>query len=331
METIKNNLVSIGLPVFNGEKKLSYALDLLIAQDYPQIEIIISDNGSTDRTQDICQKYLIKDPRIKYFRVEKNLGTIWNFNRVFTLSSGNYFMWAADDDWHEQSFISACVRELEKFPEAALCHCHTELYIEGKDELLCTNVLSSYDGCSSLADRYRETLRNFPATAIYGVYRSESMKKTKLFQKCIATDLAFIQELSLYGNFIQVNKVHFRYYGRKKWNTIHQDYKVFFGKDRKPIWYIPFIALFFNNCSRLINSSFKLSLKQKILWILVAHELRQILIKILIKLIKLLCIESLREKIGYTIYWWCIHSPNVIVGNKDLFIERVVRPKLGWE
>ena len=92
MENEKSPLVSIGLPVFNGEKSLAQALDALLDQDYSNLEIIISDNGSTDRTSEICEEFLKKDTRIKYYRSSENLGSNWNFNRVFELSSGKYFM-----------------------------------------------------------------------------------------------------------------------------------------------------------------------------------------------------------------------------------------------
>ena len=107
MENEKSPLVSIGLPVFNGEKSLAQALDALLDQDYSNLEIIISDNGSTDRTSEICEEFLKKDTRIKYYRSSENLGSNWNFNRVFDLSSGKYFMWAAHDDMRELSFVRA--------------------------------------------------------------------------------------------------------------------------------------------------------------------------------------------------------------------------------
>ena len=103
MENENQPLVSIGVPVFNGEKGLAVALDSLIGQDYHNLEIIISDNASTDATSKICEEYVGKDSRIKYSRLEENIGAALNFNRVFERSSGKYFMWAAHDDQHMKS------------------------------------------------------------------------------------------------------------------------------------------------------------------------------------------------------------------------------------
>ena len=82
--------ISIGMPVFNGEKFIAETLDSLLTQTYSDFELIISDNASTDNTEQICRKYASKDPRINYFRNKSNFGAAKNYNRVFKLSSGEY-------------------------------------------------------------------------------------------------------------------------------------------------------------------------------------------------------------------------------------------------
>jgi len=323
-------LVSIGVPVFNGEKGLARALDCLLEQDYPNLEIIISDNGSTDSTPEICTKFCQKDSRVKYSRSEENFGSIWNFNRVVELSSGQYFMWAAHDDLRERSFVSACVEKMEQCPEAVLCQAHTAMHIEGRDEVLCIANLDSFEGKTGLVERYRETLKHFPATAIYGLYRLSAMRKTQVFQKCIATDLAFIQELSIHGEFVQVPRILFNYIGREKWNTVHQDYMTFLGKDKKPWWYLPFAALFLNHWKRVAAVPIPLSIKLRLWGVLIEHEAGQIALKVLIKVGRLLCLERWKETLGCEIYWRWMHGPNLKVGCDELYLERVIKPRLGW-
>ncbi len=326
----KQPLVSIGVPVFNGENGLARALDSLLGQDYVNFEIIISDNASTDATAEICGKYVLKDPRVNYSRSEKNCGAIWNFNRVFELSSGKYFMWAAHDDQREQSFVSACVEKMEQCPEAALCQAHTATFIEGREEMLCIAHLDSFEGVTGLVERYRETLKRFPATAIYGLYRSSAIRKTRMFQKVIATDLAFIQELSIHGNFVQVPKVLFNYFGREKWNTVHQDYRVFFGKEKKPWWYLPFVVVFCNHWKRVACSAVPFGVKFRLWGVLIEHETGRLALRVLIKVAGRLCPDRWKAKLGCAIYWRWMHSPNVQVGCADLFLERVIKPRLGW-
>ena len=183
MSSKNNPLVSIGVPVFNGEKGLAGALDSLIGQDYTNLEIIISDNGSTDATLKICGEYVQKDSRVRYCRSEENLGAIWNFNRVYELSSGKYFMWAAHDDSRDKSFVRECVEKMEQFPNAVVCHAQTEMFVEGHEEMLCLAHLDSFKGVTELMERYRETLRHVSPTIVYGLFRSSAMRKAKSLQR----------------------------------------------------------------------------------------------------------------------------------------------------
>ena len=330
MEEIIQPLVSIGVPVFNGEKELARALDCLLEQNYLNLEIIISDNGSTDSTPDICAEYVRKDSRVQYSRSEENLGSIWNFNRVVEVSSGKYFMWAAHDDLRARTFVSACVEKMEQCPEAALCQVHTAVFIEGQEERLYVAHLDSFEGVTGLVERYRETLKHFPATAIYGLYRLSAMRKTQMFQKCIATDLAFIQELSIHGEFVQAPKVLFNYYGREKWNTIHQDYQTFYGKPVKPWWYLPFAALFYNHWLRVASAPIPLPKKLLLCSVLFAHETGQVLLKILIKVTGFLCPERWKVSLANGIYQRWMHNPNLKVCCEELYLEREIKHKLGW-
>jgi hypothetical protein len=95
-------------------------MDSLLAQDYPDLEIIVSDNGSTDETSAICQAYASKDARIQYHRAPENRGAVWNFSRVLQLARGDYFAWHGDDDLRSPQFVSACVRRMEE-TRAVLC------------------------------------------------------------------------------------------------------------------------------------------------------------------------------------------------------------------
>ena len=330
MNEAQHPLVSIGVPVFNGEKGLAKALDSLLEQDYDNLEIIISDNASTDATPDICADYVRKDSRIKYFRSLENVGGANNFNRVFELSIGQFFMWAAHDDQRQSSFVRECVEKFERSPGAVLCAAHTHSFIQGESELLYTADLDSFEGLSGLVRRYRETLKHFPATAIYGVFRSSALRKTRLFARFLGADLAMIQELSIHGDFVQVKKSLFTYYGRETWNSVHDDHRMVFGDARKPWWHLPFLVLFLNNCKRVADASLPVSTKCGLWAVLVAHEAGQIALKMLIKSAGRICPAKYESKLARQIYWRWMHSPNVKVGSDSLFYRRVILPRLGW-
>jgi glycosyltransferase involved in cell wall biosynthesis len=320
----------MGVPVFNGEAGLARCLDSLLNQDYPNLEIVISDNGSTDGTAAIAERYRLADSRIRYFRTEQNFGAPWNFNRVFELSSGKYFAWAAHDDQRERTFVSACAARLEVAPAAVLCAGHAAVSIEPSDDILYVTRFDGVDGTSDVVHRYRETLRRLPPTAFYGLYRSSALRKTAMFRPVIATDLAFLQEVMIQGPIIQVPQVLFRYRARKAWNTIHQDTRFFLGIDTKPWWYVPFVMLFLDQWTRLMRAPVSLRVRARLAVVLVLHHARQIAVKAILKGAGALCPDARKEQLGRALYRRWLENPNVVVHHPDLFFQRVCKPELGW-
>ena len=172
-------LVSVGMPVYNGERFLRQALDSLLAQDYGNLELIISDNGSEDATQAICEGYAAKDRRVRYYRSEVNYGHVANFTRVLTLARGEYFMWAACDDLWEPSFVQTCVENLEETPGVSLA-------FSGFNNIDENGVaLKEYPQVQELASRdILQRLQNYilqeeplgKANLVYGVMRTNAIK-----------------------------------------------------------------------------------------------------------------------------------------------------------
>jgi glycosyltransferase involved in cell wall biosynthesis len=113
--------VSIGLPVYNGERFLKDALDSILSQTYRDFELIISDNASSDHTEEICRRYAARDERVRYYRYDNNVGAARNFNRVFQLSRGEYFKWAAHDDICSPGFLQRCVKILDSDTAVVVC------------------------------------------------------------------------------------------------------------------------------------------------------------------------------------------------------------------
>jgi glycosyltransferase involved in cell wall biosynthesis len=127
-QTIGVPIVSIGLPTFNRSQSLKIAIDSVLAQDCRDIELIISDNASTDSTQELCLKCSANDARIRYIRQLANQGAGANFKTVLTEARGKYFMWISDDDWLDPSYVSRCLAELDADASLALV-CGASMYI----------------------------------------------------------------------------------------------------------------------------------------------------------------------------------------------------------
>lgn len=205
--------VSIGLPIYNGETHLAQTLDSLLAQDYREFELIISDNGSTDGTRRICLTYTEKDHRIQYVRSNKNSGPVWNFNRVFEFSKGDYFMWASDDDYWEPSYIRSCLEAFRKSRDIILVG------------TMCKSINSeagdSYfidEGFSTIGLRPRERFVKYKSVihsgkhigAIFcGLYKRDALKKVMPPRNVIATDHLMLAELCFLGEFETIQQMLF--------------------------------------------------------------------------------------------------------------------------
>jgi glycosyltransferase involved in cell wall biosynthesis len=196
--------VGIGLPVFNAEKYLEQALNSILAQSFPGFDLIISDNASTDRTQEICQTYSAQDKRIHYFRNENNLGAAPNFNRVFQLSAHEYFKWAPYDDLIEPEFLARCVGVLDRDPKVVLCYSRAKIVNEQGVYVV------DYDpgpdtGSQKPHDRFRNLLL-FPEYALQqmGLIRSEVLRKTRLHRSFPSSDEVLLAELALRGSFYEI-------------------------------------------------------------------------------------------------------------------------------
>lgn len=209
----KKPLVSIGMPTYNGERFIRQALDSLLAQDYKNFELIISDNASTDNTQDICLEYAAKDKRIRYYRNEINLGAIKNFYRTFQLSGGKYFMFAGSHDLWHQTFISRCVDILEDEPEVVIAYSRTMLIdIDDKPIEIMSDRIDTR-GMSHLK-RYKYLIKNLSwCNMFYGVIRCEAFARIEWFRTDWGFDNLLLAELSLKGPFAQIRNPLF--YRRK--------------------------------------------------------------------------------------------------------------------
>lgn len=205
-----NNLVSIGVPIYNESLYLRKALDSLLAQSYENFELLISDNGSTDGTPDICCDYLKNDKRVRVFWNDKNSGAIKNFNRVFEAASGKYFMWASGHDLWHPDFVLKCKAILDEDDDVVISY-PTTLLIDLEDQPLPT--VPTYIDTRGLdrLTRFSHTVWAMTTMHIYGLIRTDALKKTRLAVETLSPDHVLLAELSLLGTFAHVNEILFRF------------------------------------------------------------------------------------------------------------------------
>jgi glycosyltransferase involved in cell wall biosynthesis len=201
--------VTIGVPVFNGQKYIRYTLESLVAQTFGDIEILVTDNCSTDSTPQIVAEYASRDPRVKYFRNETNIGPALNYNRSIELARGEYFKWNPADDVCAAEFIEKCVAVLDTDASAVLAYPRTNVIdTEGK-------VCYPYEYEIAFDDpRPHVRLGRIVnvnhkihgAHELYGVVRTASLRKTPGFRTHVRGDSVLIARLLLLGRFIRVEQ-----------------------------------------------------------------------------------------------------------------------------
>ncbi len=196
---------TLGVPVYNGERYLAEALASVLAQDEPDLDIVISDNASTDGTQEICRQAARDDGRVRYVRAEENRGGAWNFNRVLELARAPYFTWAAADDVRRPAFVRRCLEVFaESDPATVLVYPRTQIIDSAG---VVTEDLNDTDlACDEPTphERMAHFLRAQAAHVFYGLHRTDVLRSTRGIRRTVGNDLVILTELACRGPFALV-------------------------------------------------------------------------------------------------------------------------------
>jgi glycosyltransferase involved in cell wall biosynthesis len=125
-------LATIGIPTYNRAESLERALRSALAQDYEALEIVVSDDASTDATEALVRPLAEQEPRLRYLRQERNLGHAQNFQALVDAARGEFFMWLSDDDWIDSSYVSSCLAVHVREPEHSLVGGLARYYADGR-------------------------------------------------------------------------------------------------------------------------------------------------------------------------------------------------------
>lgn len=209
-------LVSIGLPVYNGQNYLRKSIESVLCQTFQDFELIISDNASTDTTKNICMEYLQYDSRVKYFRNQENIGYAGNYNKVLSLSNGIYFKWIAHDDIINKLFLEKCIAVFSKFHNIIAVFPGLS-YIDENNNIIesCNKTFDIMQ--DDTVKRLRELVNHeIGGTdvywAIYGLINRNMLNKSSLHGTYIAADRVLLMELVLLGKikYISDNMLYIR-------------------------------------------------------------------------------------------------------------------------
>jgi glycosyltransferase involved in cell wall biosynthesis len=214
-----SELVTVGMPVFNGEPFVAEAVASLLAQDHDPLEILIADNASTDATLECCRDLAARDPRVRFLTSDRNRGAAWNYNRLVAEARGSLFKWAAADDVCRPAFVSACVRALDAegpgtviaFPRSDLIDEHGERIRPVDDSALAVTSPAPWERVGQLLEN------RFEWHPVFGVMRTDVARSTELIGPYVAADIVFLAEMAMRGRFVQVPETLFlrRYHARR--------------------------------------------------------------------------------------------------------------------
>lgn len=202
--------VSIGLPVKNGGDYLRETIEGLLAQTFPDFELVISDNASSDGTEAACRAYAARDARVRYHRVDDDRGVMWNFDHVVRLARGEYFKWASHDDLHAPTFLERCVEVLDADPTVVCCHTRT-VKIDGAGRPIpgATDPTLESDGggLPGASDRFRDVVlhANYGVRS-YGVIRRGPLLACLPLLPVYGSEKVLMAELALHGRYHDVDE-----------------------------------------------------------------------------------------------------------------------------
>lgn len=206
-------LISIGLPVYNGQNFIAEAIKCVLNQTCSNWELVICDNRSTDRTLAICRQLAEQDNRIRVYQNARNMGVCFNYSEVFRLSRGQYFKWMAHDDLFAPRFIETCIQELKKDEDLVLAF--TKMcYVDAAGRVL---RRQAYE-LSVLGPTAESRAKQFLALAAqstdflwlaYGVVRRDVLQQSGSMGLYAGSDQVLLFRIALCGRIKQINEEMF--------------------------------------------------------------------------------------------------------------------------
>ena len=205
-----DTLFSIGLPVYNAGQRLQGVVKSVLEQDHENLELVISDNGSADNTEEVCRALAAKDERIVYHRHPVNMGLLNNFVGAMGLARGAYFRWIGDDDRLHPSYMTRCLDEFAN--DDRLIVVTTQTDYTDSDGVTRT---APYDGTALRSDdpvtRLAEILRLLNESYLlidpcYGAYRMDKVRPIER-RNMLNDDQVYSAKLALTGPWGHVGEV----------------------------------------------------------------------------------------------------------------------------
>jgi glycosyltransferase involved in cell wall biosynthesis len=204
------------MPVYNAAKWLGQSIESILGQTFRDLELVISDNASTDGSFGIAQGYAQKDERVRLFRNRVNVGIDNNYSLLVGYARGEYFKWASSNDLCDRTFVAKCVGALDAYPDVGLCCPRTKLFVDSPESG------NEYDVSVQTLDedpvsRFRDVLERMGLNnAINGLIRLSVLRRTALIRPYYSSDITLLAEIALHGKILELPEfLFFRRFDRE--------------------------------------------------------------------------------------------------------------------
>lgn len=200
--------LSVGVPVYNGQRFLRATIDSILGQTFRDLEVIVCDNASTDSTESIAREYAARDPRVRYYRNDRNIGPAPNYNRCVDLARGEFFKWNAADDVIAPTFAEKCIAELDRDPSLVGAFTRTrEIDADGRE--LHEHKVEPDLAAATPSQRLRNLVflshRHHAAPELFGIFRTAVLRSWSPTNGSFpSADRLVITRIALHGPIARV-------------------------------------------------------------------------------------------------------------------------------
>lgn len=205
-------IVTIGIPVYNEEKYLKETIESAISQSLTDIEIIISDNTSTDSSYDIANKCAKNDSRVRVVRQEENIGPLNNFRFLLDEAKSPYFVWLGGHDLFEEDYLEKAVEFLYSDEETVMVYPQNAIFVDVKNKYLadkaCSNINTT--GIKQPLKRVKHIVEKLrKCTNIHGVFRTKVLMQLP-FENIIGPDNLLLAAAGVLGKICDIDTIGIR-------------------------------------------------------------------------------------------------------------------------
>lgn len=202
-------VITIGMPAYNASATIRESIESILAQHSADLELVISDNASTDDTWQIIDEYRRLDSRIVAFRQTENIGANGNYSAVFRAARGGYFKWASSNDWCAPQLVAECLAALERRPDAVLAAPGTRLFTVAPSDAVDYEGDVAFDDADPIT-RFTRVLQELKLNnLINGVMRTAALSRTRLIEHYPGADNVMLAHLALLGPILVLPERHF--------------------------------------------------------------------------------------------------------------------------